>query len=94
MPSENIGATNDASANGIGELISIACVAEEKETIKRHVKLPEISVVTEREVVGKDAFNGPDKTQAILALNAIGLGKKFDELGRKLDLQTALGHGD
>ncbi len=94
LPCENVVTTDSIGANGVSNLVAIACVAEEEETVEWHIKLPKVSVGSERKVVGNDAFERPDETRPILASDVVGLGKKLQQLGGELDLQAVLGSGN
>src|SRR4029434_930213 len=90
LPNENVRSSDGPRAYRESELVAIAGVGGEKEAIKRHIKVPEAWIAAERKIIGNDAFEWPNETEAVLALNAIGLGKDALQFSGQLDLQVAL----
>ena len=60
IPCENVRLANGARADGESKLVSIACVAEEKEMVERHINLSEVRPGSERKIVGEDALDWPN----------------------------------
>lgn len=59
-----------------GELISATVVAEKEERIERHVEIPELLIITERDILGENPLSRPNNLYSILGIDSVSLRKK------------------
>lgn len=63
------------------EQVAVAGVGEEEQRVEGHVELREVCVGAEGDVVGADAFDGPDQPKAVLALDTVALDRPSRTVG-------------